>query len=237
MATQGEKALALLREPGVLTDELRRELIELLLAPPQERRMSYEAFLEWADEDTLAEWVDGKVITYSPASKRHQEIADFLLVLTRLFVEHRDLGVVLSAPFQMKLSRSGREPDLIFVAKDHLDRLKTTYLDGPADLAVEIVSPESVGRDRGEKFYEYEEAGIPEYWLIDPLTERAEFYRLDDRGRYRLVPPDAEGVYRSAVLPGFWLKVAWLWHPPPVIEALTALGLLGSAPDSYPEGG
>ncbi|RMF32091.1 MAG: Uma2 family endonuclease [Chloroflexi bacterium] len=231
IATQGEKALALLREPGVLTDELRRKLIELLLTPPQERRMSYEEFLEWADEDTLAEWVDGRIVPYSPASKRHQELADFLLVLMRLFVEHRDLGVVLSAPFQMKLPRSGREPDLIFIAKAHLDRLKATYLDGPADLAVEIVSPESVGRDRGEKFYEYEEAGIPEYWLIDPLTQRAEFYRRDDQGRYRLVSPDAEGVYRSAVLPGFWLNVAWLWQPPPVIEALVALGIVGPTAD------
>jgi Uma2 family endonuclease len=66
-------------------------------------------------------------------------------------------------------------------------------------------------RDRGEKFYEYEEAGIPEYWLIDPLRREVEFYQLDARGRYRTILPDAEGVYRSRVLPGFWLRVRWLW--------------------------
>lgn len=58
-----------------------------------------------------------------------------------------------------------------FVASEHLDRLKETYLDGPADLVVGIVSPDSVGRDRGEKFYEYAQGGVPEYWLIDPQLE------------------------------------------------------------------
>ncbi|RMF37961.1 MAG: Uma2 family endonuclease, partial [Chloroflexi bacterium] len=165
MDRRGEEALRILREPGVLTDDLRRELLELLVFPPERRRMTYEEFLEWADEDTLAEWVDGEVVTYSPASDRHQDIADFLVSILRPFVESRQLGVIRSAPFQMKLSRSGREPDLLFVSREHLDRLKKTYLDGPADLVVEIISPESIGRDRGEKFWEYQEAGIPEYWL------------------------------------------------------------------------
>ncbi|MEJ7756097.1 MAG: Uma2 family endonuclease [Nocardioidaceae bacterium] len=56
-----------------------------------------------------------------------------------------------------------------------------TYLDGAADLAIEIISPESIGRDRGEKFVEYEAAGIREYWLIDPERRQAEFYRLEFR--------------------------------------------------------
>jgi len=113
----------------------------------------------------------------------------------------------------MKLAHSGREPDLIFVATANLHRLQATYLDGPADLAVEIISPESVGRDRGEKFYEYEQGGVPEYWLIDPQTQRAEFYRLVE-GRYRLAFESKEGEYRSLVLPDFWLRVEWLWQDP-----------------------
>ena len=148
----------------------------------------------------------------SPASKRHQNIADFLASAMRIFVEQRDMGVVLSAPFQMKLEH-GREPDLLFVAQEHLERLKETHLEGPADLVVEIVSPESAGRDRGEKFYEYARGGVPEYWLLDPQMEWAELYHLED-GRYRLVLDGREGEYRSSVLPGFWLRVEWLWQEP-----------------------
>jgi Uma2 family endonuclease len=214
MSELRSELLEILKEPGVSDDDLRRHL-ETLLGPYRPRKMTYEEFLDWADEDTLAEWVDGEVVMYTPASNVHQDISGFLESVMRSFVEARQLGIVRSAPFQMKLARSGREPDLLFVANEHLDRLGETYLDGPADLAVEIVSPESAGRDRGEKFYEYERAGIPEYWLIDPHTKRAEFYTLGAEGRYAPVLCGAEGVYHSTVLPGFWLKVAWLWAEPP----------------------
>jgi len=226
MDRRGEEALRILREPGVLTDDLRRELLELLVFPPERRRMTYEEFLEWADEDTLAEWVDGEVVTYSPASNRHQDIVRFLTAVLTIYVESSGLGMILPAPFQMKLSRSGREPDLLFVSREHLDRLKQTYLDGPADLVVEIISPESIGRDRGEKFREYQEAGIPEYWLIDPDRKWTEFYRLDEEGMYQVAFAGREGVFQSEALPGFRLQVEWLWTPPPVLDVLRTLGVV-----------
>ena len=219
----------------VMEESLRRQLLEVLLAPVEPRRMTrhlvtYEEFLAWADEDTLAEWIDGEVVMYSPASRRHQEIGLFLGQVIGLHVEYSGAGKILVPPFQMKLAQSGREPDLLFVAKTNLGRLKETYLDGPADLVVEIVSPESVGRDRGVKFYEYEQAGVPEYWLIDPQTKRAEFYQLTAANQYRLVQPDAEGTYRSAVLPDFWLRVEWLWQEPLPSLIRTLAEIVGMAP-------
>ena len=221
-----KEAIKVLKAPGVLTEEAKRELLELLVFPPERRKMTYEEFLDWADEDTLAEWVDGEVVIYSPASKRHQEIAGFLYRLLSDYVELKELGSVFQSPFQMKLERSGREPDLLFVAKENLHRLKPTYLDGPADLVVEIVSPESVVRDKGEKFYEYQEASIPEYWLIDPDQERAEFYRLGEDGLYRVAFAGREGGFRSEVLSGFWLRVEWLWQEslPPVEDVMLEIG-------------
>ncbi len=153
MGTQAEEILALLQKPGVLTEGLRRKLLELLLPPMENPYVPYEEFLARADEDTLAEWVQVEIHPYSPASRSHQDIAGFLYGLLRAYVERHRLGVVLPAPFQMKLSRSGREPDLLFVAQEHLHRLHPTHLEGPADLVVEIVSPESAPRDRGEKFF------------------------------------------------------------------------------------
>jgi len=219
MEPRAEQVLAWLREPGVLTEELRRRLLKLLLESPAPPRISYEEFLAQADEDTRAEWVDGTIVHYSPASRTHQEIVRFLTALLSTYGEARGLGVVLPAPFQMKLSRSGREPDLLFVAHDHLHRLHPTHLEGPADLVVEIVSPESAPRDRGEKFYEYQEAGIPEYWLIDPVRQWAEFYRLESPGRYRLITEGSSGEYLSQALPGLRLRIEWLWEPPPLLEA------------------
>lgn len=179
-------------------------------------RLNYQEFLNWCDEDTWAEWVDGEVVMVSPASRRHQQVADFLTKTFGTYAEIRDLGIVLSAPFQMHLAdiRRGREPDLLFIAKERLHLFKETYLDGPADLAIEIISPESRLRDRGEKYAEYEAAGVREYWLLDPERREADFYCLDERGRYRLIELQEQGIYRSEVLSGFWLKPDWLWQEP-----------------------
>jgi Uma2 family endonuclease len=143
-------------------------------------KLTYEEFLEQLDEDTLAEWVDGEVVYLSPASLEHQDIAGFLNALLRAYVQKHQLGRVIAAPFQMRLLRSerGREPDLLFVANENLHRLHDTYLEGGADLVVEITSAESLLRDRGEKFAEYELEGIREYWVIDPEGKRVDFFVL-----------------------------------------------------------
>ncbi len=182
--------------------------------PPE--KMTYEEFLAWADEDTWAEWVNGEVIILSPASKRHQDLATFLAASLRFFVDARQLGLVLTAPFQMKIGPDlpGREPDIIFIASERIDRLRDTYLDGPADLVVEIISRDSRARDRGDKFYEYEQGEVREYWLLDYLRRQAEFYQLGVDGIYRPVPIGADGIYHSAVLEGLWLDVEWLWQEP-----------------------
>src|SRR4051794_9315190 len=140
--------------------------------------VSWEDFLLWLREDIQAEWVDGEIIEMSPTNLEHQDLCGFLQILLRIFVERLRLGRVYQAPFLMRLSLrpSGREPDLMFIANEHLDRLTPTYLDGAADLVVEIVSPESTVRDRRDKLHEYEAAKIPEYWLLDQPRREAYFY-------------------------------------------------------------
>jgi len=189
--------------------------------------ISFEDFLEWVDEDTRAEWVDGQIIMTSPAGDNHQMVRDFLILVMKPFVETHGLGWIRGG-FLMKteVRPSGREPDIVFVAEERRNVVTPTYLDGPADLVVEIISPDSIERDRGEKFVEYEAAGIPEYWLLDPLRQEALFYWRGEDNLYHAAPIDPEGIYRSQALPGFWLDVDWLWQRPlPAIEPiLIALG-------------
>lgn len=186
----------------------------------QERRlkMSYEEYLAWEDEGAHGEWVDGEVIVFMPPTVLHQRIVGFLYYLLSSYLQFFDLGEVLAAPVEMHIVPGGssREPDLLFVARKHLDRLTHERLVGPADLVVEVVSDSSVSRDRAEKFYEYQEAGVREYWIIDPRPgkERVDFFRLTAQGKYLPVLPDADGRYHALTLPGFWLDPAWLWQEP-----------------------
>ncbi|NJN65425.1 MAG: Uma2 family endonuclease [Chloroflexaceae bacterium] len=206
------------------------QMIAPAVAPrPAERRlrMSYEQFLAWSDEDTHAEWVNGEVIVFMPPVDRHQTIVGFLHIVISLFANLLNLGTLRVAPFEMRHlpGYASREPDLLFVAREHLHRLTPERLDGPADLVVEVVSPSSAKRDRQEKRDEYERAAVREYWAIDPRPgyQQALCYTLGPDGCYAAILPDAEGRYHSVVLPGFWFREAWLFatpHPDPLMTLI-----------------
>jgi Uma2 family endonuclease len=190
---------------------------------PSPTKLSYEQFLAWASEDTRAEWVNGVVVVMSPVSDEHNQLGLFLLRVLSEYVEAQDAGVLRYESFQMKTGPTlpGRNPDILFVAKANLARLKSNHLEGPADLVVEIISPESEERDRKEKFAEYEQGGVREYWLLDPERKEAEFYQRDLEGKFQRVSSDDDGIYHSRVVSGLWINVGWLWQRPlPTLSAV-----------------
>lgn len=186
--------------------------------------LSYEEFLNWPGDNHHVEWVHGSIVIMSPVTEPHENIRGFLYSLIKHFAEAHGLGRVYSEPFQMKTGPDlpGRAPDVFFVGNQSLGRVRRLYLEGPADLVVEIISAGSRAADRGDKFYEYEQGGVPEYWLLDPERRQAEFYLRGNDGIYRVVPLAADGVYRSKILAGLWLNVDWLWQPlpPPIMQVL-----------------
>ncbi len=160
------------------------------------------------------EWVRGIVIKMSPIHLTHQQIVDYLRLLLQAYFALRPIGRVQSEPFVLRLPDSRREPDLMLILGDNQTNLHDTYMDGPADICIEVVSPESVARDYGEKMAEYEAGGVPEYWIIDPQRERCTFYRVDEAGHYAQVQPDAEGHYQTERLPDLAVHVPTLWQDP-----------------------
>ncbi|MEM7129359.1 MAG: Uma2 family endonuclease [Chloroflexota bacterium] len=176
--------------------------------------MSYQEYLDTFDEDVHAEWVNGEAIIFMSAATRHQVLVTYLIHLLRNYIEFYRLGELFTAPFEMKPSPSSnaREPDILFVTTENKGYLEEQRLSGPADLVIEVISPESVKRDLEDKFSEYEAAGRKEYWIVDSRPEHkiAEFWVLDENGRYESMPV-VNSVYHSTVLSGFWLNTTWLW--------------------------
>ncbi|MFN8538416.1 MAG: Uma2 family endonuclease [Thermomicrobiales bacterium] len=221
--------------------------ITMLADREQRIAMTYDEFLARVNDSLHAEWIDGEVVIFMPPNDRHQALVSLLDTLLTLFVRVYGLGIVRVSPYQMRATPDGpaREPDLLFVAQAHLDRVTPNRLVGPADLVIEIISDESVARDRVEKFYEYQAVGILEYWLIDPRLgkERIDIYRLDDQGKYRAVLPDTTGRYTTPLLPGFSFNPDWLWQLPtpdllPIMvdlfrdKLIEALGLVHGSGDA-----
>ncbi len=201
------------------------------IAPPG--RLTEDEFVAWCQrfEKIRAEWVDGEVVIMSPVNAVHMRIGEFLLRLLADYVEARDLGEAHGGEFTHRF-RAGtrllrRVPDLWFLSKERLHLLQPTYLDGPPDLALEIVSPDSEDRDYHDKREEYQAAGVLEYWIVDPINEAVVAFRRDaETSAFTRIPESADRL-DSAVVPGFFLKPEWLWRKPlpKVAEVLREFGI------------
>jgi Uma2 family endonuclease len=128
----------------------------------------------------LIEFIDGKIEVLEMPSERHQRMIIFLLGLLTKFVNPRGLGFVIVSPFKVKL-RSGkfREPDLMFLLTKNYPQRQEQFWDG-ADLIIEVVSPDDPNRDIVIKCQEYAQAGIREYWLVNPMSETISVFTLPE---------------------------------------------------------
>lgn len=174
--------------------------------------------------ENFNEWVEGVVINVSPSSIKHDKLANLLRQILDTYLDIRPLGQTIEQPVVMRLEKSFREPDIIVVLGDNQENLTPTEMRGPADICIEVVSPESVRRDYGDKFAEYEAGGVREYWLIDPIRQTAHFYRLQESGHYATIQLDEDSIYETPLLPGLKLPTTILWQDPlPKILAVTEM--------------
>jgi Uma2 family endonuclease len=187
---------------------------------------TYDDFCFRVREDEKGDLIDGVIYMASPENTDANELFVWLLTLLNLYARKQELGKVYGSRVALRLDdRNGPEPDILFVKKERLHLVKRGHIDGPADLAVEIVSPESVERDYGDKMEQYRRFGVPEYWIVDELEERVTLHRLNTRAEYREVRP-RKGELHSQALQGFWLRSDWLWRDPRPDETETLATIL-----------
>ena len=173
--------------------------------------VTVEDFFALVPDGQKADLIDGVIYMASPDSKPNDQLAGFIRFLVQGYTRVKRLGNVFGSRFAFELSQiRAPEPDVAFVSTARLHLVEETRMKGAPDIAVEIVARESRSRDYFEKKTLYETAGVLEYWIIDPLQRRADFYRLVG-GRYDLVPLEHNRIFRSAILEGFWLDVEWLF--------------------------
>jgi Uma2 family endonuclease len=178
-------------------------------------RMTERQFVEWSTPGALrAEWENGEVILMTTPSVTHAEWSGWIYRFLCGFAEFHDLGqAYLPVTVRLEELQRRRDPDVLFIAKSRLHLLRQNHVEGPPDLVVEIVSPDSSVRDWRTKHAEYAEAGVKEYWVADPLIRRFEAYTLS-RKKYRLLPIDDEGRVHSKLLKGLYVRPEWLWRTP-----------------------
>jgi Uma2 family endonuclease len=188
------------------------------------RAVTFEDFCVLVKDGQKADLIDGVIYMASPDNTDANDLFVWLLRLLAGFAEAKELGKLYGSRVAFRLGeQQAPEPDIAVVLQEHLHRVRRGYVEGPPDLAVEIVSPESVQRDYEKKREQYQGAKVPEYWIVDEIEQKVILHRLGANGKYREVRPK-KGVLRSDVLPGFWLRPEWLWQQPlPKISEVLAL--------------
>lgn len=185
-------------------------------AATRSKYYTFDDFCFLVKDGQKGDLINGVIYMASPENTGANDLFFWFGTIMRLFARARRLGTVLGNRVALRLdNRNGPEPDILFVHKDRLYRVKRNHIDGAADLVVEIVSPDSVERDYVLKRGLYETMGILEYWIVDEMREKVTLLRLGANGKYREVRP-RKGELHSKAMAGFWVRPEWFWqHPLP----------------------
>jgi Uma2 family endonuclease len=175
---------------------------------------TFADFCQIVYPDQKADLIDGVIYLSAPEGTRENQLFCWLFSLIADCAEQRELGRVFISRVALRLDdRNVPEPDILFVRSEHRQRILRECVNGPGDLVIEIVSPDSVERDYERKRLLYERFGVTEYWIVDEEMREVTLLRVGPKGKYREVKPH-KGELHSEVLSGFWLKPEWLWQDP-----------------------
>lgn len=185
---------------------------------PVQGSWTYEDYLRLPEDGRRYEVIRGFLYVTPAPSFDHQYTVTQIGHLLTAFVKGSRLGVVLVAPFDIRLPEgigTPVQPDVVFIRREQQPRSGDLRFDGVPDLAVEVLSRGNWRLDRNTKLPAYRDARVPETWLVDPIARTVEVYILvPGLAEYVLRERRSEGeVVGSSVLPGLRLEVAELFPP------------------------
>lgn len=161
-------------------------------------------------EEERAELVNGKFYDMAPPSRIHQKLVMELSATIREYIKKNHGSCeVYPAPFAVNLDADDKdwvEPDVSVICDPN--KLTDRGCSGAPDLIFEIVSPASRKMDYSLKNMIYSQAGVREYWIVDPAKEKVVVYCYENDSDPCLYSFDADvpvGIY-----PGLTIRIRGL---------------------------
>ena len=189
-------------------------MADALLAPEENRRYTYADYLSWEGPERY-QLINGEVFMMASPSVAHQAILIELATQFNNWLRGKPCRV-FAAPLDVRLFPKEDNSDETVVQPDLLvvcDRAKLAggaSVNGPPDLAVEISSPSTSKKEHFLKFKAYLDAGVREYWLIEPEQKLVQIH-VYENGHFISSGYKEDSVIPSAVLPGFSVELETLW--------------------------
>lgn len=155
---------------------------------PTQGAWSYADYVKLPDDGRRYEIIQGVLYVAAAPSFGHQYTVGEIFAALRIYVGEHGLGLVLVAPFEVRLSGVARvvQPDVLFIPTAHVPRSDAARFTGVPGLIVEVLSYSTARTDKVIKFDAYERAGVREYWLVDTRVHTVEVYVLSKTGFFEL---------------------------------------------------
>ena len=179
----------------------------------EKHRYTYEDLLEFPEGDgNRYEIIDGELIVTPSPGTPHQRIFKRLAFALDVHVERQRLGEVFQAPLDVRFADGAViDPDIFFLASEHADRDKVKWVEGPVDLAVEILSPSTAKIDRTRKRAVFAKHGVPYYWIVDGDARVVEELRLEGADYVLHARVEQDAVFRPAIFQGLEIPLGSIW--------------------------
>lgn len=183
------------------------QYVEELQSIVEAERAKREQFYEDISPEDKWEFINGEVIMHSPATAKHTKVLGRILKLLSTYVEVHRLGMVLFEKALVSFTRNDYEPDIVYFDASTSAKIEDAQWKLPVpQMVVEVLSPSSRTRDRGDKYLDYAAHAVKEYWIVDPEDESIEQHLLDGRV-FRLAAKQQNGTIHCQTVAGFAMPV------------------------------
>ena len=141
-------------------------------------RTMFEVFKS-LPEGTLCQLINNNLVMSPAPTDPQQKILMDISAQLFFYISKNQLGEVRVAPYDVYFNRKNiYQPDIVFIAKENINKIKEDGLHWTPDLVIEILSPRTAKYDLEDKKDVYERYGVKEYWAVDPVSKQVYFFKL-----------------------------------------------------------
>jgi Uma2 family endonuclease len=182
---------------------------------PAHGEWTYEDYLNLPDDGRRYEIIEGVLYVTNAPGIDHQFTVMEIAFQMKQFVTEQSLGYVLTAPFEVHLSKTSRpvQPDVLFIKAEDWPVAGAKFFEGTPALIVEVLSASTSRVDQSIKFTAYEQAGVSEYWIANPKTRSVQVFTLSSGEYAQLGEFTGDEIIESAVLAGLAVTTNILFNP------------------------
>ena len=175
------------------------------------QKLDYDDLAYAPDDGRRYELLDGSLVASSSPRPLHQRVSKRLQRQLEDHFEDRGLGEVFAAPVDVVLAyHDVVVPDLVVVTTPA--QVTERAIEGAPTIVVEILSPSTNERDRNVKAGRYATLGVPHYWIVDPIEEAIECYKLEATGYALVISATGSAQLTHPDWPDLTLYLAAIWR-------------------------